>query len=95
MRKIQLFFCAALLIMAPLQGCRTQSKAVRKAEARQKSLEKQRKAEDAAAYESALKRHRNLQSKETRKRMKETAKKSRKMQPARKPTLWERIRGKK
>ena len=58
-------------------------------------VEKDRKVRESAELERAKQRHDAIQSKETRKRMKKRRKNAGKNYGRRKPSLWERLFGKK
>ncbi len=92
-KDLRLWFLACMLAMGTLAGCNPQRQVV-KAERLQERVEKKQKKEQAAAYEQAQKRHLKLQSKETRRRMRESAKRSEKWRGARKKSFWRRLFGK-
>lgn len=75
-RKIFLIILIGFLPIA-LSSCRTSQ-----AQKQQKGIEKrkaERKKETEQLYEEALKRHHDIQTKETRKRMKQTQKKAKRI----------------
>lgn len=93
MKTFRFWLLASMLAMVVLAGCNPQRGAV-KAERLQERIEKKQKKEQAAAYEEARKRHVKLQSKETRRRMRDSAKRSEKWRGGRKASWWKRLFGK-
>jgi hypothetical protein len=83
-----------VLLTIPLSyGCSKHAVAVRKEKQRRKELSKkqvERELEAQAAYETAVERHYNLQTKETQKAMRQTMKKSNALKENKKPSFLKR-----
>ncbi len=88
-KSLRYYVIIALLLLLPLSSCGPQYKAARTERQTEKKKEK-RRMEGEKAMQKAKEDHIKAQSKDTRKRMKETRRKSRRVNNYRKEPFYER-----
>ncbi len=90
MAKLFKILLLALIFSMPLSACAQKQKSVKKMQQEHFDRQEEQKKKAAAAEKKALERHHEIQTKETRKRMKQSEKRSKRLRDNRKEPFLKR-----